>query len=227
MQQMEIFRRSVTIFSLCLFHSTLIETQSMCKGNLPLVKHVAVNSNATVSCPILSAPEMDFKLFKGSVQVISSYINTQSTPVRISDSPEADFPAHFSVNLTDNSTSFILLSATMNTTALYTCEAVKTYPPPLVNVDEMPQTIVFVKESPRKQHSLCQHANHLVLWVVLGGMTMYGLVMTCIVLMLRIKLSQMDTPCYSIKNMKFKECRRRWQGVQHPTRQGFYIDTVA
>ncbi|XP_051558541.1 T-cell-specific surface glycoprotein CD28 homolog [Myxocyprinus asiaticus] len=223
MQQMEIFRRSVTIFSLCLFHSTLTETQSMCKGNLPLVKHVAVNGNATVSCPILSAPEMDFKLFKGSVMVTSRHINTQSPPVN----PEGNVPAHFSVNLTDNSTSFILLSVTMNTTALYTCEAVIIYPPPFVKVDEMPQTIVFVKESPRKQHPLCQHANHLVLWVVLGGMTTYGLVMTCIVLMLRIKLSQMDTPCYGIKNMKFKECRRRWQGVQHPTRQGFYIDTVA
>lgn len=33
-QQMEIFRTSVTLLSLCLFHSTRSETQSMCKGKI-------------------------------------------------------------------------------------------------------------------------------------------------------------------------------------------------
>ncbi|XP_016363630.1 uncharacterized protein LOC107705030 isoform X1 [Sinocyclocheilus anshuiensis] len=215
MQQMEIFRASVTLLSLCLFHSSQSETQSMCKGNLPPVHHVALNSSVTVPCPVLSAPEMVFRLYKGSEEIF--FISVNNTIISKNDnSPRMDF----TVNVADNSTSFILDGVTINTTALYTCEAERIFPPPFQQVEHKPQTIVFVEERPVKQHSVCQDVNHLVFWVVLGAMTIYGLLTTCIVFILRIKLSQMDTP------FKVRECRRKWQGVQHPTWQGFYIDTV-
>ncbi|KAG1933631.1 T-cell-specific surface glycoprotein CD28 [Pimephales promelas] len=216
---MEIFRTSVTLLSLCLFHSTRSETQSMCKGNLPPVKHVAVNSNVNVPCPVLSATEMDFKLFKGPDMVTSISIKINDTSNNI-NCKSPDFPANLSVNVMDNRTSFILLGVTTNFTDLYTCEAEINYPPPFKKVPYTPQTIVFVEESQVKRCDLCQHEIHLLWWVVFGVMAIYGLVMTCIVFFLRNKCSQIDTP------FKDRECRRKWQGVQHPTWQGFYIDTV-
>ncbi|XP_016367405.1 uncharacterized protein LOC107707828 [Sinocyclocheilus rhinocerous] len=214
---MEIFMTSVTLLSLCLFHSSLSETQSMCKGNLPPVQHVALNSSVTIPCPVLSAPEMVFKLYKGSEEIFYITINNASIS-KNNNSPKRDFPASFKVNNTNNS--FILNSVTMNTTALYTCEAERIFPPPFQKVEHKPQTIVFVEGRPVKPSAVCQHADHLAFWVVLGVMTIYGLVMTCTVFILRIKLSQTETP------FKDRECRRKWQGVQHPTWQGFYIDTV-
>ncbi|XP_048053047.1 uncharacterized protein si:dkey-1h24.6 isoform X1 [Megalobrama amblycephala] len=217
---MEIFRTSVTLLSICLFHSTLSETQSICKGNLPPVKHVAVDSNVTVPCPVLSATEMDFKLFKGSDQVTSIYIKINDTSInKNNNSP--NFPADLNVNHLDNSSSFILFGVTTNFTGLYTCEAEIIYPPPFKKVSHTPQTIVFVEaEKPVKISDLCQHGSQLVLWIVFGAIVIYGVVMTCIVFILRIKCSQIITP------FKDRECRRKWQGVQHPTWQGFHKDTV-
>ncbi|KAF4118708.1 uncharacterized protein si:dkey-1h24.6 [Onychostoma macrolepis] len=211
---MEIFMTSVTLLSLCLFHSSLSETQCICKGNLPPIQHVALNSNVTIPCPVLSAPEMVFKLYKGSVEI--DYISSNNN----NNSLRRASPAIFNVNYTNNSTSFILNRVTMNTTALYTCEAERIFPPPFQKVEHKPQTIVFVEGRPVKPRVVCQHVYQPAFWV-LGVLTIYGLVMTCIVFFLRIKLSQTDTP------FKDKECRRKWQGVQHPAWQGFYTDTVA
>ncbi|XDV15107.1 hypothetical protein PO909_015247 [Leuciscus waleckii] len=215
---MEIFRTSVTLLSLCLFHSTRSEAQSMCKGNLPPVKHVAENSDVNVPCPELRATEMNFKLFKGPEKAASISIKINDTFNNI-NSKIPDFPANISVNFMDNRTSFILLSVTKNFTDLYTCEVEIHYPPPFIQLADTPQTIVFVEESPDKSCDRCQHESHLVWWVTFGVMAIYGLVMTCIVFFLRIKCSQIDTP------FKDRECRRKWQGVQHPTWQGL-LDTV-
>uniref|UniRef100_A0A671KG18 Uncharacterized LOC107654253 n=1 Tax=Sinocyclocheilus anshuiensis TaxID=1608454 RepID=A0A671KG18_9TELE len=157
-------------------------------GNLPPVQHVALNSSVTIPCPVLSAPEMVFKLYKGSEEIFYITINNASIS-KNNNSPRRDFPASFKVNNTNNSTSFILNSVTMNTTALYTCEAERIFPPPFQKVEHKPQTIVFVEEiqhlcvstgRPVKPSAVCQHADHLAFWVVLGVMTIYGLVMTYI-----------------------------------------------
>ncbi|KAK2908904.1 hypothetical protein Q8A67_004741 [Cirrhinus molitorella] len=200
--------------------SSLSETRAMCKGNLPPVQHVALNSRVTVPCPVLSAKEMVFKLYKGLDVISSTSIPNNTHSNEKNNSQGIDLLPRFEVNITDNSTSFILDSVTLNTTALYTCEAEKIFPPPYHVVDHKPQTIVFVEGRPDKQHVVCQHYDHLVFWLVLGGFVIYGLVMTCIVFYLRIKLSQTDT------SFKDRECRRKWQGVQHPTWQGFHINTV-
>ncbi|XP_050978218.1 uncharacterized protein si:dkey-1h24.6 [Labeo rohita] len=215
---MEIFRTSVTLLSLCLFHSSLSETQSPCK-DLPPVQHVEPNSSVTVPCPVFSASEMVFKLYKGLEAIFSISIN-QTFRSQINKNPKIDFSANFKFNDTDNSTSFILEAVTMNTTGLYTCEAEKIFPPPFQIVVHKPQTIVLVEGRQVKPHPVCQDVDHLVFWVMFGIMTIYGVVMSLIVAIQWHKLSQIDTP------FKDRECRRKWQGVQHPTWQGFYIDTV-
>uniref|UniRef100_A0A672SAT0 Immunoglobulin domain-containing protein n=1 Tax=Sinocyclocheilus grahami TaxID=75366 RepID=A0A672SAT0_SINGR len=163
-------------------------------GNLPPVQHVALNSSVTIPCPVLSAPEMVFQLYKGSEEIFYITINNASIS-KNNNSPRRDFPASFKVNHTNNSTSFILNSVTMNTTALYTCEAERIFPPPFQKVEHKPQTIVFVEEiqhlcvsteRPVKPSAVCQHADHLAFWVVLGVMAIYGLVMTCTVLILLV-----------------------------------------
>ncbi|XP_056332304.1 uncharacterized protein si:dkey-1h24.6 [Danio aesculapii] len=213
---MEIFWTCVTFFSLCLFQSTLSETQSMCKGELPPIEYVALNSTVKVVCPKLSAPEMDFRLFKDCDEVISIYVKINYTSIlKTKKNTNREFPAEFSVDL-DNSTSFILAGVTVNMTALYTCEASISYPPPFKNVEHKPQTIVFVEARSEKRPDLCQQSNHLNLWVAFGFLALYGVLMTCITI-LRIKPRQIG---YAFKD---RECGRKWQGVQHPTRQGFYI----
>ncbi len=113
-------------------------------GNLPPVQHVALNSNVSIPCPALSAPEMAFRLYKGSESI--SYISINNTFFsKYNNSPMRPFLAIFQVNATNNSTSFILNNVTMNTTALYTCEAEKLFPPPFQKVEHKPQTIVFVE----------------------------------------------------------------------------------
>ncbi|KAA0722266.1 hypothetical protein E1301_Tti014468 [Triplophysa tibetana] len=209
LQQMKTF---VILLSLCLFHITLTKPHSMCHGNLPAVKYVALNNNVPVACPTLSGTEMGFKLYKGPDKVMSIYVNVNNTlDCKHGDSPKNFCPSHLSVNLTDNSTNFILLNVTVNITGLYTCEAEKNFPPPFEKVEQMPQTIVFVEETPRIE--FCQQDMYLVLWLVLGGMAIYGVLMSCVVLRLLI-------------NRNVRECRQKWQGVQHPTLQSFCIDTI-
>lgn len=223
---MAIFKKSVILFSLCMFHvCTLTETGSMCKGILPPVRYVAQRSNVTVHCPTLSGSEMWYYLYKGPDVVTSIYIKiiNNTLVTENNKSPNKYFPAHLSVNFTDNSTSFVLFNVNVNITALYTCEAEKTFPPPLKKMEQVPYTIVFVEETSSKQ--LYQHVSYLVLFVVLGGI--YGLVASSIVIILRIKLSQVECRFNGFKNIKFRECRQKWQGVQHPVQKGFYIETSA
>lgn len=109
-------------------------------GNLPPFQHVALNSSVTVPCPVLSAPEMVFRLYKGSDEIF--YISVNNTIIsKINNSPGMAF----TVNVVDNSTSFILNGVTKNTTAMYTCEAERIFPPPFQKVEHKPQTIVFVE----------------------------------------------------------------------------------
>ncbi|XP_056590260.1 uncharacterized protein si:dkey-1h24.6 isoform X2 [Triplophysa dalaica] len=205
LQQMKTF---VILLSLCLFHNALTKPQS----NLPAVKYVALNNNVSVACPSLSGTEMDFKLYKGPDEVNSIYINVNNTlDSKHSDSSKNDFPSILSANFTDGSANFILFNLTVNITGLYTCEAVRNFPPPFLKVEQMPQTIVFVEETPRIQ--FCQQDMYLVLWGVLGVLGIYGVLMSCVVLRLLI-------------NRNIRECRKKWQGVQHPTLQNFCIDTV-
>lgn len=113
-------------------------------GSLPPVIHVAVDSKVTVPCPILSATEMEFKLFKDSDLVTSTYIKINYTSI-IQNDNSPNFPANLSVNQLNNSTSFILFGVTTNFTGLYTCEAEIMYPPPFKKVPHTPQAIVFVE----------------------------------------------------------------------------------
>lgn len=113
-------------------------------ADLPPVQHVEPNSSVTVPCPVFSASEMVFKLYKGLEAIFSISIN-QTFRSQINKNPKIDFSANFKFNDTDNSTSFILEAVTMNTTGLYTCEAEKIFPPPFQIVVHKPQTIVLVE----------------------------------------------------------------------------------
>lgn len=107
---------------------------------------MALNSNVPVTCPTLTGMEMDFKLYKGPDIVTSIYINVNNTlDNKHNNSPKSNFPFHLSVNFTENSANFILFSVTVNMTGLYTCEAMRNFPPPFLKVEQMPQTIVFVE----------------------------------------------------------------------------------
>uniref|UniRef100_A0A671SDJ9 Immunoglobulin subtype domain-containing protein n=1 Tax=Sinocyclocheilus anshuiensis TaxID=1608454 RepID=A0A671SDJ9_9TELE len=146
-------------------------------GNLPPVHHVALNSSVTVPCPVLSAPEMVFRLYKGSEEIF--FISVNNTIISKNDnSPRMDF----TVNVADNSTSFILDGVTINTTALYTCEAERIFPPPFQQVEHKPQTIVFVEG----MFTMVVTEQQTLSLSTALPMTIYGLLTTCIVFILRV-----------------------------------------
>lgn len=49
------------------------------------------------------------------------------------------------VDTNSNTTHFMLHNVTINASSLYTCTAKRSYPPPLVDIQEEPQTIVIVE----------------------------------------------------------------------------------
>uniref|UniRef100_A0A4W4FIG0 Immunoglobulin subtype domain-containing protein n=1 Tax=Electrophorus electricus TaxID=8005 RepID=A0A4W4FIG0_ELEEL len=100
-----------------------------------IVRRVTVHGSVIVPCPNFRAQAMTFKLFKGSTVIASkSTENAQKmTEEKIS----------LRMNM-ENKTCFVLNNVTMDQTGLYTCEADKTYPPPMVKVVEKPQAIVIV-----------------------------------------------------------------------------------
>lgn len=110
--------------------------------NIPEIQHVKDYSNVFVPCPRFTAADMAFTLYKGQNKIASiTYGNTSL--VNPSEHPGSRM--NHNVNKSDNTTRFVLYNVTMDATALYTCTAEKTYPPPLVKVQEEPQTIVIVE----------------------------------------------------------------------------------
>lgn len=85
---------------------------------------------------------MMFTLYKDQTEVASITYRNISL---VSPTDHLGYRMKHHVNAIDNTTHFILYNVTMNDTALYTCTAQKTYPPPLVKVQEEPQTIVIVE----------------------------------------------------------------------------------
>ncbi|TSK17851.1 hypothetical protein Baya_1231 [Bagarius yarrelli] len=132
----------VTLLPIFLFSCALPEKQCQWKYNIPEIQRVAVYSNVSVPCPRFSAVEMSFRLYKGQNEVafityknVSHIINLDNLENRMN---------HY-VNTSTNFTHFVLYNVTMDATALYTCTAKKSYPPPLENIREEPQTIVIVE----------------------------------------------------------------------------------
>lgn len=109
--------------------------------NIPKFQHVQVGNNVSVPCPKFTALEMMFKLHKGPNKVASiTYANISHLS---SSEPPGSTMKHY-VDY-DNTTYFVLYNVSMDATALYTCLAEKSYPPPMVPIQEEPQTIVIVE----------------------------------------------------------------------------------
>lgn len=109
--------------------------------NIPKVQHVPVHSNVSVPCPKFTAVEMTFKLHKGPNKVASiTYANISH--VSSSEPPESTMKHTVSY---DNTTHFVLYNLSKDATSLYTCLAEKSYPPPMVTIQEEPQLIVIVE----------------------------------------------------------------------------------
>ncbi|XP_026867612.1 uncharacterized protein si:dkey-1h24.6 isoform X2 [Electrophorus electricus] len=175
-----------------------------------IVRRVTVHGSVIVPCPNFRAQAMTFKLFKGSTVIASkSTENAQKmTEEKIS----------LRMNM-ENKTCFVLNNVTMDQTGLYTCEADKTYPPPMVKVVEKPQAIVIVDEPQRPN----VREYELPLWVGLGVLTIYSLITTYIALALRFRLRRKDFTRHDYINMK-PIVRRKKQRILHPPRLSWYRD---
>lgn len=109
--------------------------------NVPEFQHVYVHSNVTVPCPSFTAEEMTFTLHKNTNQV-ASFIYANMARLKSQELLGSTVKHH--VN-NDNTTCFVLYNVSKNETALYTCRAEKSYPPPAEQIPEKPQTIVIVE----------------------------------------------------------------------------------
>ncbi|MCJ8747894.1 hypothetical protein PDJAM_G00158700 [Pangasius djambal] len=213
----------VTLLPLFLFSCALPEKQCQWKDNAPEIQRVAVHSNVTVPCPSFSAVEMVFTLHYKNKFASVTYANISY----VSNSEHLGSGMKHYVNIKDNTTHFVLFNVTMEETALYTCKAKKSYPPPLVQIQEEPQTIVIVERHECVQN--CQRldppANHLPLWVGFGLLSVYSLIITCIALSLRFRLKREDMTSHDYMNMK-PRTRRKKQGIHHPTNLSWYNETA-
>lgn len=90
---------------------------------------------------MFTAVEMTFKLHKGqNITATVTYVNASHK-----SSPEPLGSKMYHSVKDDNTTHFLLYNVTMDATGLYTCTAEKSYPPPMVTIQEEPQTIVIVE----------------------------------------------------------------------------------
>ncbi|XP_017313746.1 T-cell-specific surface glycoprotein CD28 isoform X1 [Ictalurus punctatus] len=212
-----------TLLPLFLFSCALPEKQCQCKDNVLKIQRVTVHGNVSVPCPMFTAVEMTFKLHKGqNITATVTYVNASHK-----SSPEPLGSKMYHSVKDDNTTHFLLYNVTMDATGLYTCTAEKSYPPPMVTIQEEPQTIVIVENHGCVQNSqrMDPSASHLPLWVGFGILSVYCLIITCIALSLRFRLKREDMSTHDYMNMK-PRTRRKKQGIHHPTHHSWYNDTT-
>ncbi|XP_017565558.1 uncharacterized protein si:dkey-1h24.6 [Pygocentrus nattereri] len=209
----------LTLLPLFLLGSALPEKQSQCTGSIPQIQRVVVHGNVSVPCPCFTGQEMSFTLHRGSERFT---VHRNFTDAKEPNDKETRIRHHLTEN---NCTEFVLFNVMENQTGLYVCEAQRTYPPPILDSKECPQTIVIVEEEHQVQR--CDHpADHLSLWVGLGVLTIYGLIITYAAFSLRSRLTRVDFHKHDYMNMKPK-ARRKKQGIVLPTRLSWYEDSAA
>ncbi|XP_072513335.1 T-cell-specific surface glycoprotein CD28 homolog [Salminus brasiliensis] len=214
-----------TLPLLFLLGSALPEKHRHCKENIRAIHYGKVHGNVSVLCPSFTAEKMTFTLNKNNFSCSKTMTYMQAREQQ----PTA--PISLQLNTEDNSTMFVLHNVTADKTGLYTCTAKKLFPPPLLFIKDEPQTVVIVQEQPPLNSQQCQpHANHLspviYLWVGLGVLTIYGLIITYAAILLRSRLAEVDSNQHDYMNMKPKARRRNQGGILHPTRS-WYSDNTA
>ncbi|XP_066518360.1 T-cell-specific surface glycoprotein CD28 [Hoplias malabaricus] len=208
-----------TLLPLFLFVRALPEKQ--CRDSFPTIQRVMVHGNISVSCPYFEGREMVFQLQKDS-EILCS-VKRNVTSGRQLKLENMSITHH--LNLENNSTSFILYNVTLNHTGLYICEGEKRLPPPVLTAKEV-QTIVIVEENLMKGVQLCEPpVNNLSLWVGLGVLTLYGLIITYTAVSFRSRLTRLDLTKHDYVNMKHRG-RRKNQGILLPTRLSWYSDNT-
>ncbi|KAK3510852.1 hypothetical protein QTP70_022795 [Hemibagrus guttatus] len=212
-----------TLLPLFLFSCALPEKQCQWKDNIPEIKHVEVHSNVSVLCPRFTAVEMKFMLYKGQNNVASI---TYGNISHVMNSEHLGSTMNHHADINSNTTHFVLHNVTMDASGLYTCTAKRSYPPPMVDMQEEPQTIVIVEEHVCVQNSpkLESPTSYLLLWLGFGCLSIYALIVTCIALSLRFRLKREQMSSHDYMNMK-PRTRRRKQGILHPTNLSWYNDT--
>ncbi|XP_036413734.1 T-cell-specific surface glycoprotein CD28 [Colossoma macropomum] len=210
---MKTFWLHATLLPLFLLGSALPEKQNQCTGSTPQIRRVVVNGNVSVPCPCFTGQEMSFTLHTGAESIT---VHRNFTNAKELNEKEMKISHHLTEN---NCTEFVLFNVMENVTGLYVCEAQKTYPPPILNSKECPQTIVIVEEEHQLQR--CDNpADHLSLWVGLGVLTMYGLIITYAAFSLRSRLTRVDFNKHDYMNMK-PNTRRKNRRIILPVRQSW------
>ncbi|XP_076839368.1 T-cell-specific surface glycoprotein CD28 [Brachyhypopomus gauderio] len=207
-----------TTLLLLMLGRTLSEHHCHCKDSVQNIKRVSLHGNVTVPCPNFTAPEMKFKLFKGSSEIATNVANKSAA----NDLNESGGQIALSVNMVNNRTNFVLNGVTMDYTGLYTCEAEILYPPPFGIVLEKPRALVIVDEP----QSHVVRRSEVPLWVALGVLTAYSVIITYIALALRSHVRRKDVTRHDYINMK-PRARRQKQGILHPPRLSWYTDPAS
>ncbi|XP_022530521.2 uncharacterized protein si:dkey-1h24.6 [Astyanax mexicanus] len=213
-----------TLLLLFLLGGALPEKQ--CKDNSPIIQQAVVKGNVSVLCPIFTTEEMTFILHSSAENCA---VTRNFSIARHKHQVCGTSALHIThqLNPEDNSTKFVLYNVTTNQTGLYTCTAKKIFPPPLLHVKEEPQTIVIVQETHHQNSHQCEpHVSHLSLWVGLGVLTIYGLIITSAAFSLRFRLTKVDLNQHDYMNMRPRARRRNQGPILHPTRS-WYCDNTS
>ncbi|KAI4877106.1 hypothetical protein NFI96_026458 [Prochilodus magdalenae] len=238
-----------TLLSLFLLGSALPEKPHECKDSIPLIQQVVVHGNVSVPCPSFNSVEMTFKLYKGNRIMENCTVQRNTSDLKAPRPTNEQISHH--VNTKDNSTKFVLSNVTENHTGLYFCEAQNTFPPPVRTYKEKTVIIAVMQEIQQQSTQCNPPENHLPLWVGLGVLTIYGLIITYAAFSLRrpqnrtlyytsfnnslfkqkatkkctTRLTKVDFNKHDYMNMRPK-ARRKNQGILHPTRLSWYSDNT-
>lgn len=125
-----------------IYHDLFLFSPLLTPDNIPEIQRVKVHSNISVPCPSFTAVEMKFILYKGQNNIASIIYGNIS---HVMNSEHLGNKMSHYVHTDSNNTCFVLHNVTMDATGLYTCTAKRSYPPPMVEIQEEPQTIVIVE----------------------------------------------------------------------------------
>lgn len=223
------------LLTLCLSRVARANNSPGCnEGNFLMIR-TAFNSTVSVLCPSLLHEEMTFHLHMNGNEVESYRVDNESI------SEDAVFPVKEGLNLRvtrqDHAVSFDILGVNVEQTALYSCDALISLPPPSKKVQGTPKTLIVVEDHqcptkslpskagtpdsvPVAQHSCSER--WWILVILLSVAITYGLVATATCFGFWIKLRNVELSQNDYINTKSRvPMGPKKKGIQLPLPRWF------
>ncbi|KAJ8281774.1 hypothetical protein COCON_G00042930 [Conger conger] len=183
----------------------------ICTNCLDMPIHRITSRDSTsVSCPNMTGQEVKYQLWRNKEEIRSVIWTPQNHTV-----PE------FQAQNPNRSARFILSRLAVNDTGIYICNAEQRYPPPYIAAEGTRNMVVVQELPPEVKGCPAEKASQVWIWVVLGLVAAYSIIMTGVAVGFWHNLTNKQNLQHDYMNMKPRALRKK-QGIQHPVRNGKY-----